>query len=298
MQHIEKWRETLIDPIKIKFPCGVKVVEILSYPHAGNDVFICNIMYEGHNHLGILKVERHCDANLRHEYKYLQLLNSNIHVNVSRVFSYGNIDDLTYMFIEYEEGDKLSTIVCEIEEENKVKTSIEYMMKFGENLSRIHNLKLVNEIAVERKFQKIMNEEQSKTIGLGNVNKWLHENKPKDTSYCFIHGDHHHANILWKNMKIECTLDWELCGIGWREFDIAWSIILRPNQIFLKSQIEIDAFLKGYSKYNSFNINHFNYCMVLGYQYFFEIARKSKNEDYEMFIRSEINRFSKHILMS
>lgn len=31
MIYPEKWRDTIIDPIQISFPCGMKVVEILGY---------------------------------------------------------------------------------------------------------------------------------------------------------------------------------------------------------------------------------------------------------------------------
>ena len=41
--------------------------------------------------------------------------------------------------------------------------------------------------------------------------------------------------ILWNNKKISAVLDWELSGIGNKEFDIAWAIINRPSQKFLKT---------------------------------------------------------------
>lgn len=291
MHYIEKWRETLIEPVTTNFPCGVKVLEILSYPHAGNDVFVCNVSYKADEFLSVLKVERHCDANLRHECRCINELSSST-ITVPDIISSGEINNLFYMFTKYVEGDRLSTILSRIESESRQETSIEYMIKFGENISRIHNIESINEFAIERKFQKIMSDEEINSNGLDLVGKWLFENKPFKKSLCFIHADHHYANILWKDNNVVCTLDWELCGVGWREFDMAWSIILRPSQNFLKSQAEIDAFLQGYSRFNLFNQKQFEYCMVLGYQYFFEIAQKSNDKEYEQFIRDEINRIT------
>lgn len=291
MQYIEKWRETLVDPIKTNFPCGMKVLEILSYPHAGNDVFVCFAEFDKKKHLGVLKIERHCDANISHECRYIEKLKFS-GIKVPDIISCGELKNSSYIFTKFHEGEKLSIILSNENSENNISTSSEYMIKFGENLSRIHSIDFMKEKAKERKFQKIMTEEQSENLGLSQVNSWLQVNKPKHKELCFTHGDHHYANILWHNKNIKCTLDWELCGIGWRELDMAWAIVLRPSQKFLKTKVEIDSFLKGYSKHNSYDKNQFEYCIILAYQYFYQIAKKSGDIEYEKFIIKEIKRIT------
>lgn len=286
MQYIKKWRDSIVDPITSKFPCGMKILEIISYPHAGNDVFVCRAVYDREEHLSVLKIERHCDANIVHECRYIEILKDS-EIRVPTIITKGKIDDFNFVLIKFEEGERLSVILSNTDEQNRIDTSVEYMTKFGENLSLIHNIDYVSEYAVERKFQNIMEEEMCRNLGLEQVYTWLQDNKPKDKELCFIHGDHHYANILWNNKNLECTLDWELCGIGWKEFDMAWAIVLRPRQQFLKTKEEIEAFIEGYSKHNSFNKKHFEYCIVLAYQYFFRMAKRNNNSEDEKFIKKE-----------
>ena len=47
MMYTKKWRDPEIDPIEVDFPCGMKVREIIGYPHAANDVFCCLVEYQG-----------------------------------------------------------------------------------------------------------------------------------------------------------------------------------------------------------------------------------------------------------
>jgi len=291
MQYTKKWREPSIDPIKTNFPCGMKILKILGYPHAANDVFVCRAKYASQEHLSVLKIERHCDADISRECKFIEMLQDS-EINVPTIITKGKINDRYYVLMKFEEGERLSVILPNIGDQYRIDTSVEYMVKFGENLSLIHNTDDINESAVERKFQRIMNGEKCKALGLEQVYAWLKDNKPKNKKLCFVHGDHHYANILWNNKKLQCTLDWELCGVGWKEFDIAWTIVLRPSQKFLKTSREITAFLKGYSKYNSFNKKQLDYCMVLAYQYFYEIAKKDSNKKDIMFIKKEFERIT------
>ncbi|MBQ8772498.1 MAG: phosphotransferase, partial [Clostridia bacterium] len=102
---------------------------------------------------------------------------------------------------------------------------------------------------------------------------------------CFCHGDFHYANILWQDKQISGILDFELSGIGTKEFDIAWAIILRPGQRFLREPQELDEFLRGYSQHGTYNRQYVNYYMVQIYCWFFAIG----NDEYKQLVTQKIN---------
>ncbi len=72
-------------------------------------------------------------------------------------------------------------------------------------------------------------------------------NQSSQTHTCFVHGDFHYANLLWKDGHISGILDFELAGIGDRDFDIAWALILRPGQKFMRTEEELREFIAGYT---------------------------------------------------
>ena len=77
--------------------------------------------------------------------------------------------------------------------------------------------------------------------------------------------------------KITGLLDFELSGYGSREYDLAWSLVLRPGQKFLSTKEERDIFLKSYSDIHSFSWQTLNYYLVLFSMYFYRIALKSND---------------------
>ena len=80
-----------------------------------------------------------------------------------------------------------------------------------------------------------------------------------ETVFCY--GDFHYANVLWKDHHISAILDFELAGYGSRDFDIAWALFLRPGQKFLKTDEELERFLRGYQKYGDCNVEAVKYYM-------------------------------------
>ncbi|MBQ5770491.1 MAG: hypothetical protein IIW08_04865, partial [Clostridia bacterium] len=53
-----------------------------------------------------------------------------------------------------------------------------------------------------------------------------------------------------------------------RDFDIAWALILRPGQRFLKTNAEKNLFLTGYAKHGQYNLANVHYYMAQIYVYF------------------------------
>lgn len=292
MKYAEKWRETLINPQNTTFPCGLNVKKVLGYPHAGNDVFTVLAEVEEGCIEVVLKYERQTDADLSREFQVIQQLQGTP-LKYPKVVGYGVVENRPYLATVLVEGQRISQWIQGLDEEASLRESMKYMERFGENLGKIHALKKAFSPAKERKFMHIMDEEKAKTLNLTKVYQWLVNNAPNEKSICFVHGDHHYANVLWDRYEIQCTLDWELSGMGWKEFDIAWAIIHRPSQTFLKTTEEHNAFLKGYTQYQTYDKQALLYCMVLIYQYFYEIGRNIKDEIYcsyvERFFKSVLN---------
>lgn len=268
----------------------MKVLELLGFPHAGNDVFSCLIEYNGEKKVAILKIERQVDANLENEIRMIRIL-KNKGVKLPDVITHGKVNGKKYIATSYNDGKRLSQILSEFKGEEIVKESLKHMKRFGENLGKIHTLDVLEKKIEYRKFHSPISVERSIELGLNKFSDWLHNNKPGNgIEYCFVHGDHHYANILWKDYKITSTLDWELSGTGWKEFDIAWALIIRPSQRFLKSEIEREKFLKGYSLHSTYNKKQLTYCMVMIYQYFYEIGYQMGDNEYNSMVKRELNR--------
>ena len=77
MRHPDKWRET-IDPFSLPYK-SFKPVEILGYPHAGNDVFHAKGMFEGKEVRAYIKAARQKGAAIENEVEILSLLHSSIY---------------------------------------------------------------------------------------------------------------------------------------------------------------------------------------------------------------------------
>jgi aminoglycoside phosphotransferase len=65
--------------------------------------------------------------------------------------------------------------------------------------------------------------------------------RPSSGAVVLLHGDYRPKNILWKDNKISCLLDWAFCDIGDPYYDLA--IIL----YYLKTEEEKEQFLSRYA---------------------------------------------------
>ena len=72
MKHPDKWRETA-DPFAVPFQ-RFRLEKILGYPHAGNDVFHVEGIWENQRCRGYLKIQRQAGADLAREAELLATL--------------------------------------------------------------------------------------------------------------------------------------------------------------------------------------------------------------------------------
>ena len=277
MQQPVKWRET-IDPFSLNIK-NYYIKEVLGYPHAGNDVFYVNGIYkDGQDMKGFLKVERQKTADIEREVSIMQKLNLSF---IPRVLDF-SFETPKYILTQEIEGVRLSNIVGN----NEHLDSINYMSTYGELLAKIHNVKIKCDPVIKRDF-KLEHEFYVKN-NLVYIEEFLLKAKRND-SYSFIHGDCHYANILWKNKQVSGLLDFELSGYGSREYDLAWAMVVRPGQKFLKTRAEREVFLDTYSNYHSFCRETLNYYLVLFYIFFYKIEFKSKDDGYKNLYLEMIN---------
>ncbi|MGL4772291.1 MAG: aminoglycoside phosphotransferase family protein [Clostridium sp.] len=261
MKQPEKWRET-IDPLSINFK-NFKLLQVLGYPHAGNDVFYANGIFNTKNINVFIKVQKHVDSNIKREIINL----SKIDLSLKPTILEYSLVSPCYIITDEILGERLSYIV----KDNIDNKSYEYMYEFGKNLALIHSIKGDFPNVIHRSFFDIPPIDFCIEHDFLDAFNFLVSNKPSLINECFVHGDFHYANILWNDNKQICgILDFELSGIGNREFDIAWSLIRRPGQTFMKTEIEENLYFNGYSSISLFNKELVIYYMIQIYLYFYK----------------------------
>lgn len=260
-RHPEKWRET-VDPFSLPFH-AFRPVEILGYPHAGNDVFHVRGIYNGQETTAYLKVARRKDAAIENEVAILCQLAL---PTVPPVLDAG-FGPFPFSVTGELPGLRLSVLVGG----NDGLVSLEYMEEYGEALGRIHGFKISAAPVADRQFFHVPPEEVLEMLQLSFLKDYF-AHAPTDITTVFCHGDFHYANLLWNNHHISAILDFELSGYGNRDFDIAWALIRRPGQRFLKTEQEQARFLTGYAKHRPYNLFNIHYYMAQIYVYFMRSA--------------------------
>lgn len=277
----KKYRELTIDLFSIQYK-NIKLKKIISYPPAGNDVVeaIADIKNKEEN--VYIKFERSKMANFETEYKHLKLLSD---INIfPKVIEFGSVNDKKYIILEKIEGDRLSDI---FKQDRKDKET--YLKEYGKTLSQIHNIK---NRGFDKAFQRPINEVPKNYKNYdefsNKIIEYLEENKIEKDNKTFIHGDFHYANVLFKNKKVNGIIDLEYSGLGFKEQDIAWALILRPGQKFMDNIDDINLFLEGYRSESNFEYDKFKWCYINGSIHFY--LMNIENEEYKQKIRNLIEK--------
>ena len=279
MRQPKKWKDT-INPFDLQFN-SFKITKVLGYPHARNDVFYLTGEQNGKKINCFLKYSTKNDSDIKREVDAIKQLNFKFLPKIIES------DESSYILTKKMPGERLSYIL----KNNKGERSTDYMYEYGKSLALIHQTNITAQSVKERSFFSVPNKEQLEKLKIDYIYSYLQNNKPTEICSCFCHGDFHYANVLWKNKKISAVLDWELSGIGNRDFDIAWAIFNRPGQEFLRTKREIELFFKGYLSIAPYNENNVYYYMAQIYAHFLSI---SKNGEYHKFVKSWLKRFIKN----
>lgn len=272
LKHPEKWRETC-DPFSLNYH-AFRPVEILGYPHAGNDVFHVRGLYEGKEITAYVKAARQKGADIGREAEILRKLSFPC---IPRVIDC-DLSGIPFSVTEEMPGQRLSVIVGD----NRDLESLSYMEEYGETLAKLHGLPSDAAPVADRKFFHAPSQALLDKLELTALGTYFAET-PADPVMVFCHGDFHYANILWEDHHISSILDFELSGCGSRDFDIAWALIRRPGQKFLKTEEERRRFLAGYSRYGRYDDAAVRYHMAQIYVYFLEFSGNDK--EYCQYVR-------------
>lgn len=269
----EKWREELTSINDINFK-KIKNVRAINYPIAFNDVFECTCDYQNEECECFIKVQRNEISGIENEINLLLELNKYIK-EVPLVLEYGIVSNKYYLCTKKINGSKLSDLLRNQKNTNEC---LKYMYNYGKKLAQIHSLTLKCNESKKRKINNIPSEIENDSF-FDMIISWLKKNEPIFDSNTFIHGDFYYGNILWDNYSICGIIDWEYSGYGFKEQDIAWALILRPCQTFLKTSKEQEEFLNGYKSIGAYDENKFKWCLVNGYAHFYKME-KDKNSEY------------------
>lgn len=259
--HPQKWRETC-DPYGLPFH-HFQLKKIIGYPHAGNDVFHVQGIINGSEVTAYIKVARQKGAAIENEAAILSQLDDPVFPTVIDA----DFEEPAFAVTTEMPGLRLSVLVGE----NKNMQSLSYMEEYGEALGKLHRMKLSAPRQADRRFYHRPAQDMLEGLDLVYLTDYF-KRPPVSGGEVFCHGDFHYANILWEDCHIRAILDFELSGYGNREFDIAWALLLRPGQVFLKTSEERELFLKGYSKYGTYDADAVRYYMAQSYVYFLSFS--------------------------
>lgn len=279
MKHPDKWRDT-IDPFTLPYK-DFKPIEILGYPHAGNDVFYVKGVINRKEIFAFVKAARQNGADIANEVFILSQLNLN---TTPTVVDYC-LDGIPYVVTEELIGERLSTIVGD----NNTMESISYLEEYGAALAKLHQMPIKSSPVKDRKYFHKPSKELLESLNLKELEDCF-TLRSNDENQCFCHGDFHYANILWNNHHISGILDFELAGLGNKEFDIAWALFRRPGQKFLLTDIEMQEFLKGYRKYGDCREETIKTYMAQCYVYFLD--RCKEDIEYCAYVRDWLKKYA------
>lgn len=256
-RHPAKWRNT-VDPFSLNYH-SFRPVEVLGYPHAGNDVFHVKGVYQNREITAYIKAARQNGEEIETETAVLRQLD----IPAVPLILDAGFGEHPFLVTSDMPGLRLSTIVGD----NSGMLSLAYMEEYGEALGRIHTLKIHANPVADRRFFHAPSDGMLEKLELSYLKPYF-AHAPAETSVVFCHGDFHYANLLWEGHHISGILDFALSGYGNRDFDIAWSLILRPGQKFLKTREEQKLFLSGYSRHGQYHAENIRYYMAQIYVYF------------------------------
>lgn len=275
MKHPEKWRDT-VDPFLLPYR-SFEPKRVIGYPHAGNDVFQMAGIYQGREVEAFVKVARQRGADIQREADTIAALGWAL---APQVIDFGT-EEPPFLVTLAKEGERLSTLYAA--EPNL--PIMDCLYEYGQTLARLHQTAGQFEAVKDRSYFHTPPKERLAAQGLSFVYDYLVAHAPTEVHSCFCHGDFHYANLLWKDNHISAILDFELSGIGNREFDIAWAVILRLGQQFLRSEAELERFLEGYSSVGTFDPKLVKYYMILIYSRFYGIENREYREYVMEFLR-------------
>ena len=119
-------------------------------------------------------------------------------------------------------------------------------------------------------------------LDMGKPAKETEDVKPEKWLRVVCHGS---MDLLLPVVTLAFVLlDWELAGMGDREFDIAWAMLRRPGQRFMVRAEEYEAFLEGYRRLGAYDVQRLRYYLACAMMCFAAIG--ADDAAYHQWIRA------------
>lgn len=271
--HPSQWRETC-DPFSLR--CReFQLMKVLGYPHARNDVFHVEGMYQGEMITAYIKAARCDPATLARDVHILSQLDAPVY---PRMLDAGQ-SPVPFVVTSALPGQRLSALLGE----NAGLASLRFMEAYGAALARLHAEHPSAPPQADRRYHHRPPAELLTQLGLDHLEGFFAAPTPVSPTV-FCHGDFHYANLLWQDGEVSAILDFELSGYGNRDYDIAWAMICRPGQRFLRTPQEQQRFLRGYARYGEYDADAVRRYMAQNYVYFLQFSED--DPAYAAFIRA------------
>jgi aminoglycoside phosphotransferase (APT) family kinase protein len=215
----------------------------------------------GREFVFFLKVAKTASRSMENEREVLQAIGPH-GLPVPKVLWYGTATR-EFMALEALPGDLLQNVANPTHPAyNRFRVG-RALFAYGEALARIHALPLTWRPQKRAALYWFAGEDQLDDLSFREVVLWLQTNPPDPRNHCFVHGDLNPANVLVENGVVTGLLDWEFAGMGWREYDLAWVLRARRNQ--LQTTQERTAILAGYASVGSYDPEALRWCEVMNY---------------------------------
>ncbi len=244
----------------LDLPEGLKIERVIEKTKwSSNQMYLCEATNEGEPLELFIKIYQKEEDVSRNEGPALAAL-SEFGIPVPRVYGSSSRNP-SYVAVGRIQGTSAPDLLREVDEGERINASNLYARRIGESLAKIHGLDLewsaapeagggVHQFLSDESFRmKHSRKVWKKEKRYGELFLFLRENEPTDRFRVFTHGDHHFMNVLFNEWQISGVVDWESCGIGWREFDLGWTVVARAGFSFLRPLANRESCLSGYRKY-------------------------------------------------
>ena len=296
MDFPDKWRDLEFDPFAIDLGPDLTLDFVLGYPHAANDVLVCEGRMRGKPIRFVLKYQRSPSAQFANEARILQQIESVI--PRAPKLLHAVTDDSAegrYLVVAFMDGVRLPGDLSGDNWASARQDLGPFLDEWARALSTVHSQHPAAALAPARKQHSlpIVSAENPSREWIEKTLRALESHPAQSKHRVFVHGDMHYANILWDQSQIVGLLDWEFAGLGWREFDVAWAIFPRQTQHFLLEISQIQRFIGAYENTAEIDQECIRWCFALIATHFLSQTSTWKDSDYHERVKRLVESWTK-----
>ena len=173
MKHPEKWRDTE-NPYSLPYK-NFSLIEVIGYPHAGNDVFQVKGIYKQQEVEAYIKVARQLGADIENEINTINAVNCEL---APSIIDYDE-EKKHFCVSLAKQGDRLSVIVGD----NSDYASLDYLYEYGQTLAKLHATEGMFHEVKDRRFFHIPQKQYFSELNIEFVYEYLISNQPQTIGF-------------------------------------------------------------------------------------------------------------------